>query len=148
IVFSVFPAPRKSIRNEIVLITGSGGALGRSLAIEFSKYGAFLCLWDNDDMNNQQTYQELYNEYGHRRMVCQKVDITNPDEIRRAAEKIRHDIGNVSIVVNNAGVVACKNVLDVDVEDIRKTFAVNIQSHYHEEDLSVEEVGMLQLSLL
>jgi hypothetical protein len=26
-----------------------------------------------------------------------------PEEIRRAAEKIRHDIGNVSIVVQNAG---------------------------------------------
>ncbi|CAF0758540.1 unnamed protein product [Didymodactylos carnosus] len=61
--------------------------------------------------------------------VCEGMG--NPDEIRKAAGKIRHDIGNVSIVVNNAGVVTCKNVLDLDVADIRKTFAVNIQSHFY-----------------
>ncbi|CAF4558681.1 unnamed protein product [Rotaria sp. Silwood1] len=53
IVFSIFPAPKKSINDEIVLITGSGGVLGRALAIEFSKYGAFLCLWDIDEVENQ-----------------------------------------------------------------------------------------------
>jgi len=64
-------------------------------------------------------------------MVCMKVDITKPIEIRRAAEKIRRDIGNVSIIVNNAGIVACKNVLDLECDDIRRTFSVNIQSHYY-----------------
>ena len=75
-----------------------------------------------------------------------------PEEIHRAAEKIRHDIGNVSIVVQNAGrflckqvlrmwkwtlilfstgVVTCKNVLDLNPEDIKRTFDVNIISHYH-----------------
>jgi FlaA1/EpsC-like NDP-sugar epimerase len=76
IVFSIFPAPKKSINDEIVLITGSGGELGRSLAVEFSKYGAFLCLWDIDEVENQKTYQLLHTTYNHRRMVAMKVDIT------------------------------------------------------------------------
>ncbi len=76
IVFSIFPAPKKSINDEIVLITGSGGVLGRALAVEFSKYGAFLCLWDIDECENQKTYQLLYTQYNHRRMVAMKVDIT------------------------------------------------------------------------
>lgn len=76
IVFSIFPAPKKSINDEIVLITGSGGVLGRALAVEFSKYGAFLCLWDVDETGNQKTYELLYTQYGHRRMVAMKVDIT------------------------------------------------------------------------
>jgi FlaA1/EpsC-like NDP-sugar epimerase len=76
IVFSIFPAPKKSINDEIVLITGSGGVLGRALAVEFSKYGAFLCLWDIDEVENQKTYELLYTQYNHRRMVAMKVDIT------------------------------------------------------------------------
>jgi FlaA1/EpsC-like NDP-sugar epimerase len=76
IVFSIFPAPKKSINDEIVLITGSGGTLGRALAVEFSKYGAFLCLWDTDEVENQKTYELLYTQYNHRRMVAMKVDIT------------------------------------------------------------------------
>lgn len=74
--FSIFPAPKKSINDEIVLITGSGGVLGRALAVEFSKYGAFLCLWDVDEIENQKTYELLNTQYNHRRMVTMKVDIT------------------------------------------------------------------------
>ena len=44
--------------------------------MEFSKYGAFLCLWDTDEAENQKTYQLLYTQYNHRRMVAMKVDIT------------------------------------------------------------------------
>ncbi|CAF0715365.1 unnamed protein product [Adineta steineri] len=131
LVFSIFPAPKKAINDEIVLITGSAGVLGRALAVEFSKYGAFLCLWDIDEEENQKTYELLYTQYNHRRMVAMKVDITIPEEIHRAAEKIRYEIGNVSIVVQNAGVVTCKNILDLNSEDIKRTFNVNIISHYH-----------------
>lgn len=130
IVFSIFPAPKKSINDEIVLITGSAGTLGRALAVEFSKYGAFLCLWDTDEVENQKTYELLYTQYNHRRMVAMKVDITFvdlrnscfrkrnsscfrvPEEIHRAAEKIRQDIGNVSIVVQNAGREIDKQIKD------------------------------------
>lgn len=79
IIFSIFPAPKKSINDEIVLITGSAGNLGRALAVEFSKYGAFLCLWDTDEVENQKTYELLYTKYNHRRMVAMKVDITFVD---------------------------------------------------------------------
>lgn len=94
--------------------------------MEFSKYKAFLCLWDTDEVENEKTYQLLLNTYKHTNMVAMKVDITfveysisfslsnflslffffffrNPDEIHRAADKIRREIGNVSIIVQNAG---------------------------------------------
>ena len=73
--FSIFPAPKKSINDEIVLITGSAGVLGRALAIEFSKYGAILCLWDVDEVENEKTYRLLSETYDPRKMVAMKVDI-------------------------------------------------------------------------
>ncbi|CAF3098083.1 unnamed protein product, partial [Rotaria sp. Silwood2] len=39
-----FQVKKKSINDEIVLVTDSGDVLDRTLAIKFSKYGAFLCL--------------------------------------------------------------------------------------------------------
>lgn len=37
---------RRSIKNEVVLITGGGGGLGRLLALRFTKLGATVVLWD------------------------------------------------------------------------------------------------------
>lgn len=46
---------KKSVRHEIVLITGSGKGLGRQLAIEFAKLGSLLVLLDNNDNENKKT---------------------------------------------------------------------------------------------
>ncbi|KAI2663805.1 Short-chain dehydrogenase/reductase family 16C member 6 [Labeo rohita] len=45
----------KPIDSEMVLITGSGGALGRLSALEFSNHGAELVLWDINGETNEET---------------------------------------------------------------------------------------------
>jgi len=52
--FFVSP-PRKSVKDEIVLITGSGGSIGRELSRRFSKLGAILVLWDINTKKNEET---------------------------------------------------------------------------------------------
>lgn len=46
------------------------------------------------------------------------------------ARKVKEDIGNVDILINNAGVVCCKTLLDLPDKVIENTYAVNILSHY------------------
>uniref|UniRef100_A0A3Q2WHW5 Uncharacterized protein n=1 Tax=Haplochromis burtoni TaxID=8153 RepID=A0A3Q2WHW5_HAPBU len=49
----ILPPCTKPIDGELVLITGSGGGLGRLFALEFTKHGAEVVLWDiNKDFNN------------------------------------------------------------------------------------------------
>ena len=84
-------------------------------------------------------------------LMCCLFDDRVPEEIRRAASVIQKKIGDVSIIVQNAGrilrsidlvrrmriliwfsigVVTCNNILDLTVEDIKRTFDVNVISHY------------------
>lgn len=54
--FRFFVSPeRKSVVGDIVLITGSGGEIGRQLSLEFSKLGAILVLWDINTERNEET---------------------------------------------------------------------------------------------
>lgn len=46
------------------------------------------------------------------------------------ARRVKEDIGNVDILINNAGVVCCKTILDLPDKVIENTYAVNILSHY------------------
>ncbi|KAH0615823.1 hypothetical protein JD844_026375, partial [Phrynosoma platyrhinos] len=58
------------------------------------------------------------------------VDCSKKEDIYKAAEKVKEEIGDVSILMNNAGVVAATDVLSIDDHDIQKIFEVNILAHY------------------
>ncbi|XP_053108260.1 estradiol 17-beta-dehydrogenase 11-like isoform X3 [Hemicordylus capensis] len=58
------------------------------------------------------------------------VDCSLKEEIYSMAEKVKKDIGDVSILVNNAGVVATADLLSTQDKQIQKIFEVNILAHH------------------
>lgn len=59
-----------------------------------------------------------------------KCDITSPATIAAVAAEIRKDVGEPTILINNAGVARGKNILDASEKDVRFTFEVNTLAHY------------------
>ncbi|XP_056462456.1 retinol dehydrogenase 10-A-like [Gadus chalcogrammus] len=114
----------KPVDGELVLITGAGGGLGQLFAQEFSKHGAEVVLWDTNTASNERT-AALVREMGGKAHTY-TVDVTSRQEVYRTAEMVRDDLGrDVTILVNNAGVVAGKRMLDCPDELIERTMKVN-----------------------
>lgn len=114
----------KPIDGELVLITGAGGGLGRLFAQEFAKHGAEVVLWDIDGGSNERTAQLVRDMGGKAQSYT--VDVTNKEEVYRCAELVRQDAGReVTMLVNNAGVVAGKRMLDCPDELMERTMKVN-----------------------
>lgn len=59
-----------------------------------------------------------------------KCDITSPSMIATVASRIRSEVGNPTVLINNAGVARGKSILDSTERDVRFTFDVNAISHY------------------
>lgn len=120
----ILPPHTKPIDGELVLITGSGGGLGRLFALEFTKHGAEVVLWDINSNSNEQT-AKLVREMGGK-VYTYAVDVTSREDVYRNAELMRKDLGrDVTILVNNAGVVAGKRILDCPDELIERTMKVD-----------------------
>ena len=58
------------------------------------------------------------------------VDITNRQKIYAAAEEVKQDVGTVSILINNAGIVSGSALLNTPDEKIIRTFDVNVLAHF------------------
>ncbi|KAJ4926714.1 hypothetical protein JOQ06_014461 [Pogonophryne albipinna] len=114
----------KPIDGELVLITGAGGGLGQIFAQEFTKHGAEVVLWDINTSSNEQT-AKLVREKGGKAYTY-TVDVTDRQDVYRNAELVRRDLGrDVTMLVNNAGVVAGERMLDCPDEMIERSMKVN-----------------------
>ncbi|XP_048728483.2 estradiol 17-beta-dehydrogenase 11-like [Ostrea edulis] len=122
------PTKRKDVRNEIVLITGAGHGIGREIALEFGRLGARVVIWDINKRTNDATAEEIKRNGGTAyAYVC---DLTKTDDIRTTADKVRREIGDPYILVNNAGILTGGELLKLKEAHVRRTFEINTLSHF------------------
>ncbi|XP_036032955.1 short-chain dehydrogenase/reductase family 16C member 6 [Onychomys torridus] len=129
VVFKIIPKRKKDVTGEIVLITGAGSGLGRLLAMHFARHGAILVLWDINQEGNMETCR-LAKEKGGVKVLAYKCDCSDRKEVYRVADQVREEVGDVTILINNAGVVTGKPFLDIPDHMVEKSFLVNAISHF------------------
>ena len=114
-----------------------------------AKLETIMVLWDVDEASNKQTATEI-NEAGGKAFAY-KCDLTKREEIYKVAQqvscislsklnkmiiskceylKVKSDIGNVTILVNNAGIVSGKPILELTDASIERTMQVNCMAHF------------------
>ncbi|XP_069341627.1 estradiol 17-beta-dehydrogenase 11 [Eulemur rufifrons] len=122
------PKKRKSVTGEIVLITGAGHGIGRLTAYEFAKLKSKLVLWDINKHGIEETAAECKRLGASVRAYV--VDCSNREDIYNCAKKVKTEVGDVSILVNNAGIVYTSDLFAAQDPQIEKTFEVNILAHF------------------
>ncbi|KAH7419657.1 hypothetical protein BKA64DRAFT_588380 [Cadophora sp. MPI-SDFR-AT-0126] len=105
---------------EIVLITGGAGGIGGNVVKLLAERGIKVVVLDVIPM----TFEAASNVYYY------KCDITSPATIASVAAEVRKDVGEPTVLINNAGVARGKNILDATEKDVRFTFDVNTLAHY------------------
>lgn len=58
------------------------------------------------------------------------VDLSDRESVYTCAERVKSEVGPVDILINNAGIVCCKTLMELSDKMIENTYAVNILSHY------------------
>lgn len=124
--FFVPPEP-KSVKGEIVLITGAGHGMGREMALRFASLGGVIVCVDINQTGNQETVELIKDAKG--KAHSYQCDVTNRTSINEMADKIRKEVGDVSILINNAGIMPCKPLLETGEKEIRTAFEVNCLAH-------------------
>ncbi|XP_011852970.1 PREDICTED: epidermal retinol dehydrogenase 2 isoform X1 [Mandrillus leucophaeus] len=128
VIFALLPKQQKNVAGEIVLITGAGSGLGRLLALQFARRGSVLVLWDVNKEGNEETCK-MAQEAGVTRVHAYTCDCSQKEEVYRVADQVKKEVGDVSILINNAGIVTGKNFLDCPDELMEKSFDVNFKAH-------------------
>ena len=76
------------------------------------------------------THLDVYKRQG-KEISTYKVDVSNLDEIKIAAQKVRTEVGKIDILINNAGIVVGKYFHENTHQDIKKTMLINSNALMH-----------------
>lgn len=121
------------IKGTNVLITGGASGIGRIMGrICLEKGASNLIVWDINQANIDKTEAELSDvrpaEAGVSKGQIHSyiVNVSDPQAIKSAYEKVKSEIGEVDILVNCAGIVRGNNTFDKQtVQDIDLTMDIN-----------------------
>jgi all-trans-retinol dehydrogenase (NAD+) len=106
-----------------VVITGAASGLGLLLARKMAAGGAHVILWDVNAAGLEAACRDL--EAAGRNVEGDIVDLSSRQAIEAAAARVLSG-GPVDILINNAGVVTGKTLLEASPEEIERTFDVNV----------------------
>ncbi len=110
------------------MITGAASGIGRLLAEKIAAEGAHVVLWDIDSAGLEELQAELRRR--DRQVSVYRCDVSDRDAVESVARRVLAERGHIDLLVNNAGVVTGKPILDATEGEIELTFAINTLAHF------------------
>lgn len=115
---------KPDFRDRTVLVTGAAHGIGRRMALRFHAAGATLVAWDVDAAG----LESLVTDLGGERVHAHVCDLADPGAIATTSARVLAEIGPVDVLVNNAGVVVGRPLLELEDSDVEHTLNVNTLS--------------------
>ena len=95
--YAVYP----SLRDRVAFVTGGGSGIGASIVEHFAAQQARVAFVDIDREASETLCRTLQARYGRAPLFIE-CDVRDIDALRKAIERVREDLGDVSALVNNA----------------------------------------------
>lgn len=111
------------LSGERVFLTGGGRGLGRGLAETFAHWGAVVGVADLDESGAQATAEAIAGAGGQ--ASAHGIDVTDEQSVDAAFADFLDIAGGVDLTVNAAGILTVYPVVDLPLEQWRRTLDVN-----------------------
>lgn len=121
------PADWLGLRDRVVVVTGAASGIGAACARAFAQAGAHVALLDIDEAGAQRLAHQL--THGGTQALALRCDTGQPDSVHRAFEAITQGLGEVDVLVNNAGVLRPGPLAEVSLDDWNRVLSINLTGY-------------------
>jgi 3-oxoacyl-[acyl-carrier protein] reductase len=107
------------LNKAVVLITGGTSGIGRAAAQVLAKAGARVAITGRDP----QRLAEAAHSLG---VVGIHADVSNEDDVLRTFREVKETLGDLDVLINNAGIGVLKELTEMDRASFDEVFATNV----------------------
>jgi 3-oxoacyl-[acyl-carrier protein] reductase len=119
----------QTITGKTALITGGGRGIGRATAIALAKEGVNIGLIGLTMANLEKVAEEV-KEYNIQ-FSAAVADVADLESVNQAVEHIKNDLGEIDILINNAGIAKFGGFLELEPEEWENIIKVNLMGVYN-----------------
>ena len=106
------------------LVTGATSGLGKAIALRLARDGMQVVIVGRDAARGAAVVEQIEAARGEARFIA--ADLSDPANIKNLAEQV----GDIDVLVNNAGRAVWAPTEDMDVADFDSMFASNVRAPY------------------
>src|SRR6266480_177990 len=115
------------LQNHIAVVTGAGSGIGRAIASGYAREGARVVLLDVNEKAASEVAREIRDGSGKADSFA--LDVIRREDCLRVARQIADKVGQVSILVNNAGIArrnGMTGAAEAVIKDWEDIIAINL----------------------
>lgn len=117
------------LKDKVAVISGAGSGIGKATALLFAQQGAKVATIDRTPEESQKTVDEIKQEGGEG--IVTIADISQPDQVQQAFEKIGTQWGKIDIVFANAGINGVwASLEELSPEEWDQTLSINLKGTF------------------
>jgi citronellol/citronellal dehydrogenase len=125
----------KRLDGRVAIITGASRGIGRALALRLAEEGADIVAAAKSEASTEKLPGSIYEtaaevEKRGQRALAVKVDVRNEEEIQAMVNQTMETFGRVDILINNAGALWWKPVLETPAKRFDLLMAINVRAAY------------------
>lgn len=114
---------------KVALITGGASGIGRALGAELCRRGAHAILADVNIERAEFCAEEICKTGGTAEAM--NLDVTDPEQVRKAVEETVARHGRIDYLFNNAGIAVVGDARDVTLEQWKRVIDVDLWGVIH-----------------
>lgn len=109
-----------------LLVTGGSRGIGKAISIRFAKEGYNIAInyFENDEAALK--VKEYIERNFDAEVLLVKGDVSNEEDVRNIVSNVIEKFGEISVLVNNAGIALDKPFLDKTKNDFERVLATNL----------------------
>ena len=132
---------RLSLNNKVAIVTGGADGIGESIVrlLAENKFKVAIVDWNKDKA--QSTSKKLKEETGSR-VISVNADISDQLSSRKAYKEISEKLGNPTVLVNNAGIMA-QSITQIEnqkVNDFEKMISIHLKGTFLWSQMAVKSM--------
>lgn len=122
-----------SFKDQVAIVTGAGGGLGRSHALMLARHGAAVVVNDfgggrdgsgGNTEASEAVVREITAEGG--RAIANAGNVTSEADMAALVEQTLSAFGRIDVLINNAGILRDKSFAKMEIDDFRRVVDVHL----------------------